>query len=200
MHRRLAVLPVVALVLATGGCATTSKVAASSSVPIVDASSPTSSLPSSAPSTSAAAGSVSSSDKSFSLVLPSGWKPTSHGSDQIFAAKAPSADGTVVSTVNVISASPTKMPNLDDVVTSGELQMRQDGASVSALPSRTIGGEPAQGYSAQRKVKDADITQMQYFVIHGATIFTITTTAATSTAPQLIQLTGGLLDSWAWAS
>lgn len=203
---RIALL-VTASVLAAGvvtgvtGCATTSKLASSSSsAPIVDSGSPTSTLPSAPPSTSAAQGSTLSSDNSFSVVLPTDWTLTTAASGQVLAARAASATDNVTDTLTILSSSPTTMPALPDVAASGELQTRQHGGTVASLSPRTIGGEPAVGYSVDRTKDGVDVTQLQWFAIHGDKIVTVTTTAAASQKSALTELTGALLDSWAWTS
>lgn len=201
MRRVALVVPFAALTMGVAGCATTSQVAATSSVPIVDGGSSSSApLPSSSPTTSAAEGSTTSSDGTFAVLLPSGWKLANSPAGQVLSAKAASAQDSVVDTLTVLSVKPASLPALPDVASSGELQMRQAGGRVSMLPARTVGGEPAVGYAVQRTAKGADITQLQYYVIHGDHIFTVTTTAATSQKAQLSGLTAALLDSWSWAS
>ncbi|NNG39174.1 hypothetical protein HJ588_07790 [Flexivirga sp. ID2601S] len=156
-----------------------------------------SSSPGPSPVTSAATGSTASSDKSFSVVLPTGWKSAKRP-PAVLAIQAPSAQDQVTTNVSVTVQSPKTLPDLGDVISQAAISWRQQGITIKQLADRTVGGLPSRGYSFDRTAQGAKVTQTQYVVIFGGKIYTITLTAAQSAAAQGTQALDGILGTWAW--
>jgi len=195
--RSLAVAAAALFALGVSACSsggTSPQPTSTVSVPTTVAAAPTA-----VPSTSAAAGSITSGDKSFSVVAPTGWKKYS-GKGATLAVKAPTPEAEVTTTFTVVVQAPTPVPALDDVVSQAEIAWRQQGVHITDEPDRTIGGLPARGYTLTRTAQGATFAQTQFFVVYREHIYSLTLTSgasakATAGADQALD---GMLSSWAW--
>ncbi len=149
------------------------------------------------PVTSAADGSTASTDKTFSVVMPTGWKSVKR-SPSVLALQAPKPQDEVTTNVGVTVQSPKTLPELDDVMSQAAITWRQQGITIKELPDRTVGGLPSRGYSFDRTAQGAKVTQTQYIVIFDGKIYTITLTSAQSAVAQGTQALDGILGTWAW--
>lgn len=120
--------------------------------------------------------------------------------------KAPQPVSGVIPTFTVATSTVTPVPTLDDLAKQGAITARQRGATVTDAADRTIGGEPAQGYvvtSSTAKTATSGsqaLTQTQYFVIHGGTIYVTTFTSSTASATSLKPTQDAILASWSWTA
>lgn len=120
--------------------------------------------------------------------------------------KAPQPVSGVIPTFTVATSTVTPVPTLDDLVKQGAITARQRGATVTDAADRVIGGEPAQGYvmtSSTPKTATTGsqaLTQTQYFVIHGGTIYVTTFTSSAASAAGLKPTQDAILASWSWTA
>ncbi|TWP33739.1 DUF1795 domain-containing protein [Leekyejoonella antrihumi] len=205
MNRRralaFAILPMTASV-ALAGCQFGSSTPAASSTPSTSTTTTTSSAsPTPSVVTSAVKGSTPGAKKAFRVVVPSGWTNTTsaHKSTVMFLQSKTQA-GHFYPTFNVIRQQQTPLPQLGDVVQQAQIAMRQGGATVTQVADRTIGGEPAEGYLANRTANGQQVAQTQYFVIHNGVIYTTTMSSDAGTRTQADQTQDGILDTWSWAA
>jgi len=180
-------------------CSSPAHPAASSSSSQISVPTTVTAAPTPTPSTSAAAGSITSGDKSFSVVAPTGWKKFD-AKPATLAIKAPSPQDKVDTNFNVVVQTPQPVPALDDVVSQAEIAWRQQGVRVTDQPDRTIGGLPASGYTFTRTAQGTKFTQTQFFVVYREHVYSLTmTSAATSAASAAAdQALGAILSTWAW--
>lgn len=199
MSARLSTAGAAALVLtgvaacsSSGGTTPTSSAHVSVPTTVTAAATPT-------PSTSAPDGSLTSSDKTFSLVAPTGWKKLT-AKPATLALKAPKPQDQVTTNFNVVVQSPQPVPALDDVVTQAEIAWRQQGVHIKDKPDRTIGGLPARGYTFDRKAQGAEFTQTQYFVVFRSHVYSMTMTSASSSEASAgaDQALSAIFSTWAW--
>lgn len=200
LSRTLALVAVGGLLTGLTSC---SKSASGSSSPTpsthISVPSTVTAAPTPTPSTSTAKGSIDSSDSSFSLVAPTGWKKMDQ-KPATLAIKAPSPQAKVTTNFNVVVQSPLPVPALDDVVTQAEIAWRQQGVHIKDEPDRTIGGLPARGYTFDRKAQGASFTQTQYFVVFRSHVYSMTMTSASEADAQAgaDQALSGIFSTWAW--
>ncbi|WP_291520414.1 hypothetical protein [Branchiibius sp. NY16-3462-2] len=120
--------------------------------------------------------------------------------------KAPQPVSGVIPTFTVATSTVTPVPTLDDLATQGAITARQRGATVTNVADRIIGGEPAQGYVVTSSTPKTGTTgtqalsQTQYFVIHGGTIYVTTFTSSPASAPSLKATQDAILGSWSWTA
>ncbi|HWC21447.1 MAG TPA: hypothetical protein VG502_04020 [Flexivirga sp.] len=197
--RPLALATAAVLVAVITGCSGSGSGAAPKPTTHVSVPTTVPAAPTPTPSTSAAAGSIRSSDSSFSLVAPTGWKKLVQ-KPATLAVKAPSPQDKVTTNFNVIVQNPQPVPALDDVVTQAEIAWRQQGVHIKDKPDRTIGGLPARGYTFNRKAQGASFTQTQYFVVFRSHVYSMTMTSASSAdaAAGAEQALTGIFSTWAW--
>lgn len=120
--------------------------------------------------------------------------------------KAPQPVSGVIPTFTVATSTVAPLPALDDLAKQGAITFRQRGASVTDAADRTIGGEPAKGYVVTSSTPKTGttgsqaLTQTQYFVIHGGTIYVTTFTSSTASAASLKSTQDAILASWSWTA
>lgn len=202
LSRTLTAVAAGTLACGVAGCsAFGSSTSSSSSTPSTHVSVPTTvtAAPTATPSTSAPKGSITSSDKTFSLVSPTGWKKMD-AKPATLALKAPKPQDKVTTNFNVVVQSPTPVPALDDVVTQAEIAWRQQGVHIKDKPDRTIGGLTARGYTFDRKAHGASFTQTQYFVVFRSHVYSMTMTSASSADASggADQALSAIFSTWAW--
>ena len=203
MNRRralaLAILPATASVALTGCQFGTSTSAGSTSAPVVTTTDAGSSSPTPSIVTSSAKGSTPGAKKAFRVLVPSGWKNTTskHTSTVMFL-QSKTQSGHFYPTFSVIRQTPSPLPKLGEVMQQARITMRQSGAKVTKVASRTIGGEPAQGYIATRTANGQKVAQTQYFCIHRGVIYTTTMSSDASKRLQADQTQNAILDTWSW--
>lgn len=202
LRRTLTVVAAGALVIGATGCSGSGSGTASSSsssTPHVSIPTTVTAAPTATPSTSAPDGSVTSSDKTFSLVSPTGWKKFD-AKPAAIAVRAPKPQDKVTTNFNVIVQNPKPVPTLDDIMTQAEIAWRQKGMHVKDKPDRTIGGLPARGYSFDRKAHGASFTQTQYFVVFRSRVYSMTMTSASSSEASAgaDQALDAIFSTWAW--
>lgn len=196
-YRLLTVSSSAVLTLALAGCSGSGSGSATSSSSAPPVPTTVSTSPTPTPATSAASGSTDSTDKTFSVVVPTGWKGrTTKGT--VLMIQAAKAQDRVTTNVNVVVQRPSTLPDLDDVISSAQTNWRQEGVTIKESADRTIGDLPARGYTFTRTSQGVKITQVQYFVIYEGGIYTVTATSAQSQASQSLQSLNAVLDSWAW--
>lgn len=190
-----ALLTGVAACSGSGSGTVTPKPSSSVSVPTTVTAAPTAT-----PNTSSAKGSISSSDSSFSLVAPAGWKRMDQKATTL-AIEAPSPQDKVTTNFSVVVQSPQPAPALDDVVNQAEIAWRQQGVHVKGQPDRTVGGLPARGYTLERTAHGAQFTQTQYFVVFRDHVYSMTMTSASSAdaAAGADQALSAIFSTWAWS-
>lgn len=190
-----------AAVLLTGVAACSTSGSTTAPTPSTHVSVPTTvtAAPTATPSTSAPKGSITSGDKTFSLVAPTGWKKLT-AKPATLALKAPQPQDKVTTNFNVVVQSPQPVPTLDDVVSQAEIAWRQQGVHVKDRPDRTIGGLPARGYTFDRKAQGASFTQTQYFAVFRSHVYSITMTSASTAEASsgADQALDGIFSTWAW--
>ncbi len=167
-------------------------------------SSETSSSSSESPSSSAGslpAGAEADAAKEFYVTKPPGWAKATVPNAQIkLALKAPSQTGGVYTNFNVTSAPAASGQELDAYTSAGATQMRQQGATVTPVADRKIGGEDAKGYLVERTYSGAKLAQTQYFTQKGSTVYITTMTSAASTKADADSTLNSILSSWTWTS
>lgn len=120
--------------------------------------------------------------------------------------KAPQAVSGVIPTFTVATSTVMPTPTLDDLAKQGAITARQRGATVTDAADRVIGGVPAQGYVVTSSTPKTGttgsqaITQTQYFVIHGGSIYVTTFTSSTASAASLKPTLDAVLASWSWSA
>lgn len=161
------------------------------------------------PVTSSATGATSYS--AYAFVIPSGWTTDTARQTKgiVTYLKAPQAVSGVIPTFSVATSNPSAVPALDDVVQQSVYALRQQGSTVTAVADRTIGGEPAKGYTvtgsaatpgASASAARQPISQTQYFTIHASTIYVTTITSSTASAKDLAATQDSILASWSWST
>lgn len=170
---------------------------ATSSTFSASSSGPSTATPNSGAVTSPAGGSVTSSDKTFNFVVPSGWNLSKNDKAAAYLSSATHANN-VAPTIVVSKSSTSPAPALDDILQMATMQARQDGGSVSTLPSRTVGGEKAVGIKSEKDLKNVPVTQFYYAVAHNKTLYTIVLTSATKDAKSTEGTLNSFLGSWSW--
>ncbi|UIJ34736.1 DcrB-related protein [Allobranchiibius sp. GilTou73] len=165
---------------------------------------PTSSVPlggtTASSSTSAYAGSTVSADKSFSVVLPIGWKPVkSSASGVVIFVQAPTATHGVRTNFSVLRQQAPPGVALADVVAQSQASLQQGGYAVTAASPTTVGGIEGQGLTATRTVQDKQVSERQYFVQHGSAIYITTMTSSAPDAAAATAAQTGIFGSWAWS-
>lgn len=167
-------------------------------------SSETSSSSSESPSSSAGslpAGAEADAAKEFYVTKPPGWAKATVPNAQIkLALKAPSQTGGVYTNFNVTSAPAASGQELDAYTSAGATQMRQQGATVTPVADRKIGGEDAKGYLVERTYSGAKLAQTQYFTQKGSTVYITTMTSAASTKADADSTMNSILSSWTWTN
>lgn len=156
--------------------------------------------------TSAVAG--ASSYGAYSFVRPAGWTVDAGRQTKGVATylKAPQPVSGVIPTFTVATSTVSPVPTLDDVAKQGAITARQRGATVTEVADRVVGGEPAQGYVVTSSTPKTGTTgtqalsQSQYFVIHGGTIYVTTFTTSTASAAGLKPTQDAILASWSWST
>jgi hypothetical protein len=201
--RSLSVVAAGTLVIGLGACTFGggSDSPPSSSTSPISVATTVSAAPTPTPSTSAAAGSVTSGDKSFSVVAPTGWKKVTE-KPATLALKAPTAQDRVTTNFNVVVQSPQPVPALDDVVSQAEIAWRQQGIHLTDKPDRTIAGLPSRGYTFVRTAQGVKFAQTQYFIVYREHVYSLTmTSAASPTASSAAdQALDAILTTWAWTA
>lgn len=200
LPRRLPILAATAVALVgITGCSMSSTPASTSSTSPISVPTTVTAAPTPTPSTSAVAGSISSGDKTFSLVAPTGWT-TVDLKQSTLAIKAPAPEDRVTTNFNVVVQQQQPVPTLDDVVSQAEIAWRQKGVHLTDRPDRTIGGLPSRGYSLQRDAQGASFQQTQYFVVFREHIYSLTMSSASSSnaAAAADQALGAILQTWSW--
>lgn len=205
MTRRLPAVATAALLMALTACS-------SGTVPGGDDSTGTASVATTSrptPVTSTAAGATTYG--AFAFVPPAGWSPDPSRQTKgiVTYLKAPQPVSGVIPTFSVGTDKPATLPALDDVVQQSTYALRQQNMTVSEVADRTIGGEPAQGYTATSSTatpgaspsaaKQA-ISQTQYFTIHDGTVYVTTITSAGASAKDLAATQDAILSSWSWTT
>lgn len=194
--RRASRLSLLLLVPVLSSCALTTTTPAEEGV---SASSSTPEATTARPNTSAAPGSVSSRDRTFGVVPPTGWTDISHTSRaaQLYL-RDPRPQGRVFPSFTVVTTTQRKPPPLEDLVDQGMIAQRQKGATVSRLADRTIGGLPAAGYSMTLEQDDVEVAQSQYYVVNDTTILVVTTTSSPAGRSGVSRAQEALFRSWSW--
>lgn len=197
--RSITVAAACAVLAGAAACSSPAHPAASSTSSPISVPTTVTAAPTPTPSTSAPAGSITSGDKSFSVVAPTGWKKFG-AKGATLAIKAPSPQDKVDTNFTAVVQSPQPVPALDDVVSQAEIAWRQHGVRVTDEPDRTIGGLPAGGYTLTRTAQGTKFTQTQFFVVYRGHVYSLTlTSAATSAASAAAnQALDAILSTWAW--
>lgn len=78
--------------------------------------------------------------------------------------------------------------------------MRQQSATVTNVADRKIGGQDAKGYVAEREYGGKKMSQTQYFLQKGDTVYITTMTTATSERSKGDSQMNAILSSWNWTS
>lgn len=158
------------------------------------------------PVTSTAAGATSYG--AYAFVQPAGWTVDAGRQKNGITTylKAPQPVSGVVPTFTVVATTPSAVPSLDDLVQQGTITFRQRGATVTAIAERTIGGEPAKGYVVTSSTPRTGTTgtqalsQTQYYVVHGASVYVLTMTSAPAAAKDLQATGDSILSTWSWTT
>lgn len=135
------------------------------------------------------------------MTKPPGWAKATVPNAQIsLALKAASQSDGVFTNFNVTSAPAAPGQGLDAYTTAGATQMRQQGATVTPVADRQIGGQDAKGYLVERTYSGAKLAQTQYFVQKGDTVFITTMTSAASQRSDADSTMNSILGSWTWTN
>ncbi len=141
---------------------------------------------------------VAAHNKKFSVTAPKGWQDLfskfkdTKGIQLVIAAPAPT--GGKLTNINVVSVD-SSITDTSTVAKSTAKKYRGQGETVKMLPSRTIAGESANGYSKQDKAKTQ--SQTQWFFNHGGKIYIVTLTNGPSDSSAGKSL-DDVLASWTW--
>ena len=145
------------------------------------------------------AGAEADSKGEFYVTKPSGWSKASVPNAQIsLAIKADAQTDGVFTNLNVTSAPAASGQDVSAYTSAGATQMRQQGATVTPVADRKIGGEDAKGYLVERTYSGAKLTQTQYFVQKGSTVYIATMTSAASQKANADSTMNSILGSWTW--
>lgn len=201
MTARRRALPLIPLcLLALAGCTVSAQESATSSQPpVLPATSqePTGGVLT----TSAAAGAISARDQSFGIVLPTGWvDDTAQQPSTVLYLKATQASHHVYASFTVATSVLRSVPSLDDLVSQGMIGQRQQGATVTKLANRTVGGAPAAGYALTRTSDGYPVSQTQYYVVKDNAVLITTMTAASADKASADRAQEELLGSWSWGA
>ncbi|MBO1754242.1 DcrB-related protein [Allobranchiibius sp. CTAmp26] len=188
------------LVLATGSLAACGS--SGSSAPQTP-SYPTSTVdlngPAAGSSTSAYAGSTVSKDKSFSTVLPVGWKAVkSSVSGVVIFVQAPTATHGVRTNFSVLRQAAPGVA-LADMVGQSQASLQQSGYAVTAASPTTVGGIKGEGLTATKTVQGKPVSERQYFVQHGSAVYITTMTSSAADAAGAAAAQTAIFGSWAWS-
>ena len=202
VRRRLDLaLPAVALAVTLSACssgASSADISATASTFTAADQTPTTATPNTGVVTSPVSGSVTSKDKAFNFVVPSGWNLSDNPKAVAYLSSATQSNN-VAPTIVVERSSIEPAPALEEIAQMGSMQARQDGGEVTTLPGRTIGGEKAVGFSSKKKLKNVNVTQFFYATAHDRKLYTIVLTSATPDAKRSEDTLNQLLASWSWA-
>lgn len=150
-------------------------------------------------STSAYAGSTISKDKSFSTVLPLGWKTvTSSVPGVVTFVQAPTATHGVRTNFSVLRQAAPGVA-VADVVDQSQASLQQSGYAVTAASPTTIGGIKGQGLTATKTVQGKQLNERQYFVQHASAVYITTMTSSAADAAGALAAQTGIFGSWAWS-
>ncbi|EFP59444.1 hypothetical protein HMPREF0321_0620 [Dermacoccus sp. Ellin185] len=147
--------------------------------------------------TSPSPGSVVSSDGAFNFVVPAGWNLTSQPKSVAYLSSSTLAHD-VAPTIVVARSSVTPAPELAGTLRRASLQAKQSGASVAALPDRTVGGEKAVGFTATSTEKNVDLKRSYVMLAHDKVLYSVTLTGAKADAARDESALTALLASWSW--
>lgn len=147
--------------------------------------------------TSPSPGSVVSSDGAFNFVVPAGWNLTSQPKSVAYLSSSTLAHD-VAPTIVVARSSVTPAPELEGTLRRASLQAKQSGASVAALPDRTVGGEKAVGFTATSTEKNVDLKRSYVMLAHDKVLYSVTLTGAKADAARDESALTALLASWSW--
>ena len=147
--------------------------------------------------TSPSPGSVVSSDGAFNFVVPAGWNLTSQPKSVAYLSSSTLAHD-VAPTIVVARSSVTPAPELEGTLRRASLQAKQSGASVAALPDRTVGGEKAVGFTATSTEKNVALKRSYVMLAHDKVLYSVTLTGAKADAARDESALTALLASWSW--
>ena len=147
--------------------------------------------------TSPSPGSVVSSDGTFNFVVPAGWNLTSQPKSVAYLSSSTLAHD-VAPTIVVARSSVTPAPELEGTLRRASLQAKQSGASVAALPDRTVGGEKAVGFTATSTEKNVALKRSYVMLAHDKVLYSVTLTGAKADAARDESALTALLASWSW--
>ncbi len=154
--------------------------------------------PTASSSTSAYPGSSVSVDKSFSVVLPVGWKPvTSSLPGVMIFVQAPTTTQGVRTNFNVLRQAAPGV-NLQNILDQSRSSLEQSGYTVAIAQPSTIGGLQAQGIIATKTVQKQPVTERQYFVQQGTATYVTTMTSSTADAAAAETTQTAIFGTWAW--
>lgn len=154
--------------------------------------------PTASSSTSAYPGSAQSRDKSFSLVLPVGWKPVASSLPGVMVfVQAPTTTHGVRTNFNVLrQASPGV--TLQDALDQSRSSLEQSGYTLTIAQPATIGGLQAQGLLATKTVQKQQVSELQYFVQHRSATYITTMTSSATDAAAAQSTQTAMFGTWAW--
>lgn len=155
--------------------------------------------------TDSAPGAVAAKDQSFGVAPPEHWvDETAKQRKTVLFLKDPKPTAKIFRAFSVIRTSLDKPLPLNDLVEQGMIGQRQQGATVTKVADRRIGGVPAAGYhmtrTAEKDKGGAKVSQTQYYVVRGTTVYITTLTAAAADRREATKLQDSILNSWSWGA
>ncbi len=142
---------------------------------------------------------IAGQNKKFEVTMPSGWRDLfskfkdTKGIQLVIAAGSPSAGK--LTNINVVAVD-APGTDTDAAAKSTAKKYRAKGETVKMLPSRTIAGETANGYSKVDKAKTQ--SQTQWFFNHGGEIYIVTLTNGPDDSAAAGKSFDNVLASWSW--
>lgn len=158
---------------------------------------PTTAVPNPSAVTSPKPSSVTSSDKVFNFVVPSGWNLSNKPKAITYLSSATQAHD-VVPTIVVTKSGVQPAPALDETSELAMRQARQGGLTVDKLPDRTLGGERAVSFSTTGEEKNVKLLRTYVIVAHEKKLYTVALTAARADAATPARALDDLVASWTW--
>lgn len=143
-------------------------------------------------------GAVTSKDKSFNFVVPSGWNLTNNPKALAYLSSATMAHD-VAPTIVVTLSDVKPAPDLDETVQMGMMQARQSGDSVTRTPNRSVGGAPSAGFQTEGTYKNVEVRRTYQIIKVGDKLYSVVLTAAKADAAAAANTLNGILASWTWS-
>lgn len=199
--RTLGALTGVVTVLATAACssgANPADVHATSSSSSIGESTSGSSAANTGVVTSPSPGAVTSSDRSFNFVVPVGWNLTTLPKTIAYLSSATIAHN-VAPTIVVTKSDVTPAPSASDAVQMAIMKARQDNATAEKSAARSIGGEHAEGFTADSEEQNVAIERVYYVTVHNGIVYTVASTSAKTDAAATATTLNSVLSSWTWS-